>query len=236
MLAVFGLALVLTNSRSSIMGLVAAMAISWFFTARIGAIGMLIAACVLSLFGVVIFYPGLQDAFLSLLASLFARSGHVAELTTFTGRQQIWEASWRLIQMAPWIGYGMSSVAIVLPRAHSDEWGNTVATAHNSLLESLISVGWLGTLPLILVVILAGGRLGAFLLSERRQGAGMEANQDLALCGLRFLVMMLVQGFSEKAFAGHPGSPFLALGGVVATAIYIRGVVVQRKSTSLEAS
>lgn len=115
---------------------------------------------------------------------------------------------------------------IILPKAHADQWGNTVATAHNSLLESLLTVGWLGTLLLFGVAVNCLAKLGkhvyqgAKVLASSLMPAGV-VDQAMAECALRCLVMMLVQGFSEKAFAGHPGSPFLALGAVVATTLYL---------------
>jgi hypothetical protein len=96
-----------------------------------------------------------------------------------------------------------------------------VATAHNFFLESLISVGWLGTGLLLLSVFMALWSLTRFLLGKQGREPAAAPSRDLAICGFRCMVMLLVQGFGEKAFAGHPGSPFLALGAVVATSIYI---------------
>jgi O-antigen ligase len=104
MLAAFFAILMLTNSRSSILGLVTAMFTSWLVAGQIGVLGVLIGLLGVTVLAVVLLYPGLQDALLSLLAGLFARSGNVSELTTFTGRQQIWDASWHLAHEAPWFG------------------------------------------------------------------------------------------------------------------------------------
>lgn len=236
MLLVFFATLLLTNSRSSIMGLVAAMFGSWLVAGQLGVLGLLVGLLGLAVLAIVMLYPGLQDALLSLLAGLFARSGNVAELTTFTGRQQIWDASWRLAHEAPWIGHGLSSVSVVLPKAHADEWGNTVATAHNFFLESLISVGWLGTGLLLAVVLMALWILARFLLSNKSCAPAATQSRDLAVCAFRCMIMMLVQGFGEKAFAGHPGSPFLALGAVVATSIFIAREYLASDLTRVQAT
>lgn len=226
MLLLFVSLLVLTNSRSSILGLIVAYAVSRVLGGGWGPIRFLLAAIASAVAALVMFYPGLQELVLSLAAELFSRSGNVQELTSLTGRKAIWEASWRLIGEAPWFGYGLSSVMIILPKAHADQWGNTVATAHNSLLESLLTVGWLGTLLLFGVAVNCLAKLGkrvyqgAKVLASSLMPAGV-VDQAMAECALRCLVMMLVQGFSEKAFAGHPGSPFLALGAVVATTLYL---------------
>ena len=230
MLALFLVALVLTDSRSSMIGLLGALGAVFLLSGKLGVLGLMAVGMVALTGAMVMLYPDLQYALLSLAAAAFSRTGAVTELTTFTGRQQIWEASWKLIGDQPWIGYGMSSVRVVLPQAYFDEWGNSVGTAHNSLLESLLTVGWIGTIPLFAVALWCLWMLISFLMrSARPLGSGLgkkadadtEKVRDLAICATQCLFIMLIQGFSEKAFAGHPGSPFLALGGVVATAVYI---------------
>ena len=224
MLLLFVAALLLTNSRSSILGVVVAFVASGFIGGGWGVFRLLGSMIAATLLATVMFYPGLQEQLLAMAASLFSRTGSVNELTTFTGRQVIWEASWRLVGESPWIGYGMSSVSVVLPKAHADQWGNTVATAHNSLLESLLSVGWLGTLPLVAVVVSCAVILARFLVKSyplRDDSDEIAAFRALSVCAFRVLIMMLVQGVGEKAFAGHPGSPFLALGAVVATSVFL---------------
>lgn len=226
MLMLFSAELLLTNSRSSILGTVAGVALSLIVSGGVGIMGMLVGGFALTVLMTVMLYPGLQEALLSTLAAAFSRTGQVSELTTFTGRQQIWEASWQLIHDAPWFGYGLSSVAVKISQTFSDQWGNTVSTAHNSLLESLISVGVVGTMPLILVVLMSIWYLVRYLMSSTdvliaEDQTDLQMKRGLARCALGCIVMMLVQGFGEKSFAGHPGSPFLALGGVVATAVFI---------------
>jgi len=224
MLALFAAALLLTNRRSSILGVVVAFIASGFVGGGWGVLRLLASLIGATILATVMFYPGLQEQLLSMAAALFSRTGSVYELTTFTGRQIIWDASWRLVGESPWIGYGMSSVSVVLPKAHADQWGNTVATAHNSLLESLLSVGWLGTLPLVAVVVACLWMLSRYLFASypiRDENDAIAARRAMSVCAFRVLIMMLVQGVGEKAFAGHPGSPFVALGAVVATTIFM---------------
>ncbi|MEK8085783.1 O-antigen ligase family protein [Aquabacterium sp. A3] len=224
MLLLFSAALLLTNSRSSILGVAVAFIASGFVGGGWGILRFLASLIGATILATVMFYPGLQDQLLSMAAALFSRTGSVHELTTFTGRQIIWAASWRLVEDSPWIGYGLSSVSVVLPKAHADQWGNTVATAHNSLLESLLSVGWLGTLPLLAVVLACLWVLARYLFASyslRDESDSVVARRAMSVCAFRVLIMMLVQGVGEKAFAGHPGSPFVALGAVVATAVFM---------------
>ncbi len=226
MLMLFSAELLLTNSRSSILGTVAGVALSLIVSGGVGIMGMLVGGFALTVLMTVMLYPGLQEALLATLAAALSRTGQVSELSTVTGRQQIGEASWQLIHDAPWFGYGLSSVAVKISQTFSDQWGNTVSTAHNSLLESLISVGVVGTMPLILVVLMSIWYLVRYLMSSTdvliaEDQTDLQMKRGLARCALGCIVMMLVQGFGEKSFAGHPGSPFLALGGVVATAVFI---------------
>jgi hypothetical protein len=46
-------------------------------------------------------------------------------------------------------------------------------------------------------------------------------NSLLGKCALRCLLMLLVQGISEKAFAGQPGSSTLALGAIMCTTAFL---------------
>lgn len=223
-------ALLLSNSRSSILGLVAGMVGAALISGVIGTFGLLFVLFVLALSGAALLNPGITDSFMQLLAMLFARTGQVTELTTLTGRGVIWEACWRLIVERPLMGYGMGSVRVVLPLSYADEWGNTYSSAHNFLLESLISVGWVGSIPLLAVLVLGMWMLVSYFRKNKQDKKSLkgikQSPQDqrdvwLALCALRGLLTLIVQGMSEKSFAGQPGSTTLALGAILATTAYV---------------
>jgi len=233
MVVAFVAALFLTNSRSSIIGFVVAMLSAEIVIGSLGLLGTMVVALLCAILGTMMAYPGLMDAILNGLASIFARSGHVSELTTLTGRNDIWAACWRLFLDQPIFGYGLGSIRVVLPLAYSDVWGNTVSTAHNMLLESLVSVGIAGTLPLLALIGVCVYTLTGYFrrrahLIKARLPVDPELNRTLALCALRCLLMLLVQGISEKAFAGQPGSSTLALGAIMCTTAYISRVKQQR--------
>lgn len=239
MAVAFVATLLLTNSRSSILGLVAGMVGTALVAGAIGTFGFLVVLLVLAVGGATLLNPGISESILELLAGLFARTGQVTELTTLTGRGVIWEACWKLIVDRPWVGYGLGSVRVVLPLSYADEWGNTYGSAHNFLLESLISVGWIGSLPLIAVLLMGL----AFLISYFRKNQqdrktlakkiiepGRQVNVWLGLCALRGLLTLLVQGMSEKSFAGQPGSTTLALGAILATTVYVRRTQARKEA------
>src|SRR5690606_36380122 len=99
-------ALVLTNSRSTILGVMGAMTMSWLVVSNMGIFGVL-AALVLGTGALaVLLQPELAKSVIGLFADLFARSGSVQEITSFTGRSDIWKAFWQLIQDKPLLGYG----------------------------------------------------------------------------------------------------------------------------------
>jgi O-antigen ligase len=79
-----------------------------------------------------------------------SRSGHLDELRSFTGRTDIWAATWRLIEQAPWLGHGFASSREVLPAHFTGAYGWTTTSAHNLWLQ-----GWLTTGALGLALVLA---------------------------------------------------------------------------------
>lgn len=237
MFLAFVTALFMSNSRSSIVGFIVGMAGAMVVMGSVGLMGFLVMIFIGLLLGSALLYPGLTDSLMSFLASTFARSGQVSELTTLTGRGVIWQACWKLIMDQPIFGYGLTSVRTVLPLAYGDEWGNTFSTAHNMLLESLISVGVAGTLPLLALIGVSLYQLTTYATRVRK--GMLSASTSLPLsplepalsaCATRCLLMLLIQGISEKAFAGQPGSSTLALGAIVATSVMLhRSSLVSRR-------
>ncbi len=148
-------------------------------------------------------------------AENFSRSGSTEEITNFTGRSEIWEACWGLIKDKPWQGYGLGSVRIEIPKVFYDEWGNTAATAHNFVLESLISVGVIGTSLLLAVVLMS--TVGLTRMVTRSQVLRDDDQRDMAVCALRCMFMLLIHAMVERAFAGMAAPSTVLLGVCVAT-------------------
>lgn len=226
MAAAFIAALTLSKSRSSMSGLVAAFIVTFAVTRRQTIWATLIALLLASLSLVVVTQPKAVNAVLGSITKLISRSGDVAELTSFTGRSDIWHASWGLIKAKPWIGYGLGSIRIELPRAYSDIWGNTYSTAHNFVLESLISVGAIGTSMLLLALIWTTFGLiriarQATPLSTAKLGKPIAPVQSietaLYLTALRCMVFLWVYSAMEKAFAGTVAPATVVLGLCIAS-------------------
>lgn len=79
------------------------------------------------------------------LAAKVTRTGNVNELYTFTERTGIWNYVLGLIAESPWLGYGYSSSKWLISTGYASKYGWTTVSAHNMILQSLLSVGILGT-------------------------------------------------------------------------------------------
>jgi O-antigen ligase len=88
------------------------------------------------------------------LMSGFSRSGDPSELSTLTGRLEIWEFSIKKILESPVIGWGYNSSKVVLGQHLGFENGLMIDTAHNLWLQNMLSVGLLGTLPLVALFVI----------------------------------------------------------------------------------
>jgi O-antigen ligase len=202
-LACSAVAALLTGSRTALLAFAVAMAAPYALRG-IWTYITAIAAAILAA-GMIAYPPVLLHA-LDALTAAFSRSGSSFELTTFTGRVEIWRASISLWWESPWIGYGLGSPRTVIPETWSNRWGGTTGTAHNFILESLVSFGVVGTS--LLVTFLVTVAVTAFrTLSTQCQ---------YPACGrltVRLLVFVLVGGMMEKSFAGtlSPNTLLLAL-------------------------
>ncbi len=178
------LALVTLMLSQSRMALVAVLASGFIFWLRVrpGAswlipIGVLAATAITLTTASV----GLENVLPKELVKLVSRSGDVNELLTLTGRSFIWDFTLHQIAEAPILGHGHnSSETIFLERFQYF----TVTHAHNLILQSLFSVGMIGTLFLVTILVI---QLRTFLVSP-------DLFRDV------MLVTLLVSGITETAF------------------------------------
>ncbi|MCC9600659.1 O-antigen ligase family protein [Stieleria sp. JC731] len=138
--------LLATISRTAMLA-TAAAAVMLFFDklySRLGAVlAVGIAIVGLGFVGVV----GLTstDATLESLAGRVTKSGDVEELTSFTGRTDIWQEAIGWISQRPLVGYGMDSAASVM--------SSEAVGTHNLLLHVIFSGGIVaGALMLVLLL------------------------------------------------------------------------------------
>src|SRR5262249_38395615 len=88
---------------------------------------------------------------LDALGGHFSRSGDPTEVFTLTGRLEIWQFVWERIVERPLFGWGYSASKVLLPNYTGFQDNLLIDTAHNMLLQSLLSVGFVGTLPILAV-------------------------------------------------------------------------------------
>jgi O-antigen ligase len=100
------------------------------------------------------------------------------------------------------------SPRVVIRSEWGNLWGWTTGTAHNFLLESLLSVGLLGTLPLLITAV------GALVMTAARYGQQSgNRRAPFSWAFLTLTVFIIVDGMVEKSFAGMvaPATVILAL-------------------------
>ncbi len=185
--ALIGVAvLLLTRSRASLLGLLAALAVRWMVTARLSqkcmalAVGAWIvcAACVAVGGGI---GPVVETA-LSM-----ARAD--SDVGTLSGRTDLWEELLRYITQRPVLGYGLGGfwgARHVQEVYLSQHW--PVAEAHSTYVEQLLDVGAIG-LSLYIAVM-----AGALWRAALRVKSSHDGGHGFMLC---VLVYFLVAGFFE---------------------------------------
>ena len=144
-------ALLMTNTRGVLAGAVAILFIIYMLHWRrlyaavfAGSIGLLALAAILPK----------GEAF---LLKAVSRSGDVSEITSFTGRTEIWHAVLQLSSAEPWMGYGYASSVFVLPQ-HASQVGFATSHAHNVILQLLLTTGMIGVILFVLSVVLVIAR------------------------------------------------------------------------------
>jgi exopolysaccharide production protein ExoQ len=170
-----------TDSRTALFASVAGMLAVIFSRSAWLLVGMGLVAA-LALVGTLSF-PLRLDAF----GAYFSRSGDPTEALTLTGRTQIWDFTWQKIQESPFLGWGYNSSKVILAEHVGFANGLKVDSTHNLLLQNLLSVGFLGTLPLI----------GLFLKLMIDVGRGQPAPMSVL-----FLVMVFVTGITDPSALG----------------------------------
>ena len=137
-LAVCGACLYLAGSRTAIISMlvgVTVILISRRPLLAISALALAIGAGVLFLA-----YPDVREG----MVALVTREGSTREVTTFTGRTEIWRYVYSLIQKAPILGYGFASTKEVIPAGFTGQFGWTTHSAHNMVLQAWVATGLVG--------------------------------------------------------------------------------------------
>nr|WP_275664482.1 O-antigen ligase family protein [Vibrio tubiashii] len=138
--------LVLSQSRTSMLALV--VATSYFLLHKRYAYILYVLVAGFTIGAIV----WVSELYMHVLPSL-SRSGGVEELFTFTGRTLIWEVVVDLISDKPWTGYGYASSKTLIPLNFETSWGWTTVNSHQFILQLLLSTGFIGSLPILLILL-----------------------------------------------------------------------------------
>ncbi len=124
--------LILSQSRTAAVALTFAILIMLLIDrpARL----LLVSAIIILLLLIFLF----SDIRLTDVALLFSRTGYVSEVTTMTGRTEIWSFFWGEIQKSPVFGYGYGSSKYLMPLLYRTFWGWTTTHAHNMWIQTLV--------------------------------------------------------------------------------------------------
>ena len=104
------------------------------------------------------------DRLLESKLSMLTKSGDTSELTTATGRAEIWAQAWKLVQEKPLTGYGAASSKVLLAEYSM--------YTHNLWLNVTLSTGLLGGILILLTTL---SRLNQFFYRRHPIADGLVA-------------------------------------------------------------
>jgi O-antigen ligase len=189
-LALCGLAfLVLTKSRSSMMGVTAGLLVYFMLTRSLATkvwVGLAAATSLLILY---------MGGFLTSMTNFLSRGGEGVD--NLTGRQPMWELAMTFVRRRPATGYGYQDFWTVSNVDYfSSEFHWPVSSAHNAYLETLLGLGYFGMALHVLVLTLGIVR-GSFLFRKTR-------SPIFALAAAIFTAFLVVGGL-EAVVLWAPG-------------------------------
>jgi len=110
----------------------------------------------------------------------------------WSSRWTTWAASWELFLQAPLTGTGLGTFRQAFPAVQPPDLLGAWTHAHNDLLELLVTVGILGTLPMLLALLVAGRYLWTvFHCGERSE------DRALALAGVGALAAAMLHSMVD---------------------------------------
>ncbi len=146
-----GAALVMTNSRTPLAMVVVILFATYALTWRRLHIALLLVSA--GLVAASVLLPFSEQ----ILLKVVSRSGGAEELTSLTGRTEIWYTVLKLVEQRPWTGYGYASSVFVLPE-YANSIGFETSHAHNLALQLLLTTGWTGFILFTLTIAGVGAR------------------------------------------------------------------------------
>lgn len=138
-------AILLSDSRTTLL----ACLLSWGLVAlRQRRLMPLVGVCfcVLAAVATILFATG-GMAQIGALVGGVSRSGSSSELTTLTGRTEIWALAWDLIQQRPLLGWGFNATEQLISDSLPTTFYGSHVNCHNMTIQLVLTLGFLGAIP-----------------------------------------------------------------------------------------
>lgn len=132
------IALLMTNSRTSIV--IAMLASAFLIFGRARYAPYIFVLCTVAAFGLAVLIPYSEQVMV-----ILSRSGNADEISTGTSRTLIWAVAETLIAQKPWFGWGYGSSVFIMP-SYERYMGHAAPHAHNMILQLWLTTGLLGVL------------------------------------------------------------------------------------------
>jgi O-antigen ligase len=145
LIAICAIALLLTGSRTTMAAVVAASGIVALRARRLLLPALMAALGIASMVAFAASVGALSG--LPALLGDVSRTGSSSELLTLTGRTELWNAASLLIGEHPLLGWGYNGTEALIANSVPRSFAGNPVNAHNMLLQSLLSVGFLGSVP-----------------------------------------------------------------------------------------
>jgi exopolysaccharide production protein ExoQ len=173
--------MLLTRSRTALVGLVIGLVALPMLTVRRRQVVVGLAAIGVAAIVVGVFLPDIvRDAQHALL---LGRSAETADVTTLTGRTDLWKALLLYAAKRPLLGYGFDAFWTAdHVEAVSVDQGWLVSHAHSSYIENLLNLGYLGLAAFVVSVF-----AGIWAAARRVRWSGGDGESAFALMALVWL-------------------------------------------------
>ncbi|MGO4705705.1 O-antigen ligase family protein [Microvirga sp. 2MCAF38] len=139
------LVLFAAQSRTALLAIGAAGGLIFLRQSRFGpAVAFLtVGALAVLVLAIALGGPGFIKSFLG----SFSRTGISDEIFTLTGRTEIWNVALQRWAEKPLLGWGFNGTEDLIARSIRPAFNGNAVNAHNMFLQSLLSLGFLGSIP-----------------------------------------------------------------------------------------
>jgi O-antigen ligase len=204
--SIFGaslVSLVLSQTRSAIVGFVLGAVLLLFLSRRLVTIALLTVGS---------FLAGMTTV-PDILRVYFLRGQTVALFQSFTGRVSWWEYAWQRFMEQPLAGYGAYAGGRFAVMEHLG--ATTSYGMHNTYMEVIVGTGLWGLLPLLLALL----GIWWVLIRAFPRSSTTPLGRGLVAEALALLVLLTIRSFFETRLIWHPSQDFLV---VLAFAEFLR--------------